>query len=83
MSACLASSRSSALQPSRSMSSSSVGSRLSVPVRSSVALRSSSSSSWAERRTWTCHRLSRKCRLISPLMQGAAYADRPLPNAGS
>ena len=81
MSACCASSRSSALTPSRSASSSSVGARPSSWVRSSVALRISSSSSWAARRTWTCHRLSRKCRLISPLthgggVRGQAVAER-------
>ncbi|HWG63650.1 MAG TPA: hypothetical protein VG253_18315 [Streptosporangiaceae bacterium] len=26
----------------------------------------------ADLRTWTCHRLSRKCRLISPLTHGFA-----------
>jgi AraC-like DNA-binding protein len=78
-----ASRSSSGVTQSRLASSSSVGSRSSSWVRSSMASRISSRSSCTGRATLTCQRLSRKCRLSSPLMHGTAYARSPFPNAGS
>lgn len=83
MSASRASATSARLTPRRCASSSSLGPRPSSCVSFSVALRTSSMRSWADRRTWTCHRLSRKCRLISPVTHGSAYPDSEPPNAGS
>ena len=74
---------SSTVQPIRSASSRGVGERPRLWVRSAVAAPICIRSSCSRLGTRIAQPLSRKCRLISPMIVGVAYVENSTPRSAS